>query len=282
MIGRVLALATILSGSAAASAEPRQPTGKWVVNFADAQCIATRNYGSEKDPIFLVLKAPAIGDLLQIGIVRNGWKTTATQADGEITFNDSYSFRSSLLEYGSKGKRALTANVPAQELKPLGTATSVRIRARGSGIVTTASRMPTGGGAGADETFAVTQMASLLKVLENCTADLRKVWHVWNGEGSSPELKEGAEANLANLFSAEDYPDIAMFKEQMGTVAMILLVDERGKVADCTTVETSGVAALDAQSCAIVKERATFKPAVGLDGKPAKSAFRQRITWRLQ
>jgi hypothetical protein len=81
MFGRFLAFLAAVSAGAAASAEPRQPTGKWVVNFADAQCIATRNYGSEKDPLVLVLKAPAIGGLLQIGIVRNGWKATATQAE---------------------------------------------------------------------------------------------------------------------------------------------------------------------------------------------------------
>jgi len=31
-----------------------------------------------------------------------------------------------------------------------------------------------------------------------------------------------------------------------------------------------------------VKERAKFKPAVGLDGKPSKSSYSQRINWRLE
>jgi len=68
----------------------------------------------------------------------------------------------------------------------------------------------------------------------------------------------------------------------MGSVAFVLLIDEEGKVADCTVTETSGVASLDAQSCAIVKERAKFKPATGLDGKPSKSSYFQRISWRLE
>jgi TonB family protein len=158
----------------------------------------------------------------------------------------------------------------------------IQIRAKSAGYTTTASRMPVGGGGGANETFAVTQMQSVLKLLNDCTADLRKVWHVWSGEGSSPDLKDGARGNLTNLFKADDYPDIALYKEQMGTVALVLLVDEHGKVADCTVVETTGVASLDAQACAIVKERATFAPATGLDGKPVKSSFRQKITWRME
>ena len=68
----------------------------------------------------------------------------------------------------------------------------------------------------------------------------------------------------------------------MGAVSLALLIDEQGKVADCTVTQTSGVAALDAQSCAIIKERGKFSPAIGHDGKPAKSSWLQRINWALQ
>ena len=77
MFARVLACAALLStAGTAAAAEPKQPTGKWIVNFADAQCVATRNYGSEADPIYLVLKAPATGGTLQVGIVRKRQRRT--------------------------------------------------------------------------------------------------------------------------------------------------------------------------------------------------------------
>ena len=72
MIGRVTALAAVFANTAASAAEPLQPTAKWVVNFDAAQCVASRNYGTADKPLFLVLKAPPIGDVLQIGIIRNG------------------------------------------------------------------------------------------------------------------------------------------------------------------------------------------------------------------
>ena len=84
------------------------------------------------------------------------------------------------------------------------------------------------------------------------------------------------------LFSSDDYPGIAVFNDQMGAVSLVLLIDEQGKVADCTVTQTSGVAALDAQSCAVIKERGKFSPAIGQDGKPAKSSWLQRINWRLE
>lgn len=84
---------------------------------------------------------------------------------------------------------------------------------------------------------------------------------------------------LRGYFNANDYPGLAIRQEQSGLVEFALLIDETGKVADCTLIKTSGVAALDAQSCAVIKRRGAFLPALGLDGKPVKAATTHRIGW---
>ena len=45
---------------------------------------------------------------------------------------------------------------------------------------------------------------------------------------------------------------------------MVILIDEFGKVADCTVTQTSGAASIDAQSCAVIRERGKFRPAIKL------------------
>lgn len=282
MFARVLAGAVLLSTAGTAVAEPKQPTGKWVVNFADAQCVATRNYGSEADPLYLVLKAPATGGTLQVGIVRKGNRGDATQVDGEVVIDETATFPTSLLEFGNKklGQRALLVNLTQQNIAHLRPAKTLQIRAREQGFTRLGTRLATGVNR-EGETFALTQMPALMKTLDSCAEDLRKVWKVWDYQQGAAGLKEGPSGDLTSLFSGDDYPGVALLKDQMGSVAFVLLIDEQGKVADCTVTETSGVAALDAQSCAIVKERGKFKPAVGQDGKPSKSAYFQRITWRL-
>lgn len=281
----VIALAAIAVSSAAIAArEPKQPTGKWIVNFADAQCVATRNYGTETDPIYLLLKAPATGGVLQIGVVRKGNKSDASQIDGEILFDEAAYVRTSLLEFGNRklNQRAIMANLPSQQLAPLRDAKTIRIRAREDGVSTIGTRLAVNTSR-ADESFVLAQMPALMKTLDTCAADLRKVWKVWDYEkgGTEAGLKEGPSGNLTRLFDPDDYPAISILKDQVGSVAFALLIDEQGKVADCTVTQTSGLAALDAQSCAVVKARGKFKPAVGLDGKPSKSAYFQRITWAL-
>jgi len=282
-LGVIVLAAVAVSSAAFAASEPRQPTGKWIVNFDDAQCIATRNYGSEEDPIYLVLKAPAIGDMLQIGIVRKGSTSEPSQAEGEIVFDNAPPIATNLLQFSGRktNQKALTTNLPRDKLAPMLQAKSIRIRAKVTGTAKLGSHIEKGTSY-ADEQLSLSQIPALLKTLDQCATDLRNVWRVWDEKEHATDLKEGPSGNVTNLFDPDDYPAVALMKEQMGTVAFVLLIDEQGKVADCTVIQTSGVAVLDAQSCGIVKTRAKFKPAIRNDGLPAKSAFFQRITWRLE
>lgn len=261
------------------AAAPLQPTSKWHVDFADSQCVASRDYGPEGNPLFLMFKKPPIGDVLQIAVVRNGALELQDQTAGEIQFDERSPIKTSLLEYGVKnlGQRILTLNLKIVD-PALRHASKIRIRTRPE-ILKYGETLPK---AQSDFTFKSTDVPQVLDLLDECAADLRKIWNVWDENYVSATLKSGPYGDIQRLFSAADYPFAAQRREQMGSTKMILLIDEAGKVADCTVTQTSGAASIDAQSCAIVRERGTFRPAIGLDGKPAKSAYTQTITWRLK
>jgi TonB family protein len=86
---------------------------------------------------------------------------------------------------------------------------------------------------------------------------------------------------IAHLFTPATYPDDAMRESASGFVRFTLLIDETGKVRDCSAFQSSGVASLDTMSCYMIMEKARFKPATGPDGKPVKSAYCQNIIWAL-
>jgi TonB family protein len=121
--------------------------------------------------------------------------------------------------------------------------------------------------------------------MDTCVVDLRRVWKVpaaaAGGTAQLPDRRRARATNLASLISANDHPGVAVMEGQSGAVTMVLLINEQGRVADCSLVQSSGMAVLDAQSCAIMRERAKFTPAVGPDGKPRKDAMIQKVTWRL-
>lgn len=262
----IFAAAALVSSTPGTTSDfPRQPTGKWIVHFADAQCVAERNYGTAEDPIYVGLKQPPIGDVMQFSIVDNGSAGSPTEFDGTIQFDNQPPQKVSVLRFAPKKKkvRVLVMNLLPEQFSSARTAGALRFRTRGF-----------------DETFALAQLEPLLDIMKTCVADLREVWNVDGSEEGEKAVRDDAKGDLRRMFSSADYPTQAVFSGDGGTVKIALLVDETGKVADCSIVQTSGVAVLDSQSCAVLKERAKFTPAVGKDGKPAKDAFIQRITWK--
>lgn len=260
-----------LASSTAAYAKPpvRTPTAKWTVDFDRSRCVAARNYGTIRDPIVLVLKAPALGEVMQLGIIRTGkGGQYAEQMDAVVSIDGAAPIKTTLVAAmtAQPNQKLYRLNMPMEQFKAVGTAKTLTIESRRE----------------LSESLVLTDMESLNKILAECVLDLRKVWNVSEDGRAPPGLKQRARGNLAGLMRSEDYPAIAMNKSATGSVQLGLLIDETGRVADCTVADTSGVAALDEQSCAIVTERARLTPAIGLDGKPARDSLYQRIMWAIK
>lgn len=262
----LLGAISAITPTAPPAAEARPPTGRWVVNFDAAQCLASRNYGTDKAPLFVVLKAPPLGDVIQLAIMRHGSEAGARQIDAKLQFGGASSVETTLLSYKpvGGGLRTHLINLAPAEVAALRQAPSLTIQ---SGSLT--------------GTFLLSAMKPLLATMLECVADLRRVWNITDSSGAQSTLRERAKSNLAAFFSSSDYPAVALAAHQSGTVSFALLIDQAGKVADCTITATSGAAALDAQTCAVLKKRARCVPAVGADGKPAKDAIIGRIRWKM-
>lgn len=266
-VGSFLLLA--FSSPAIAAAPALSPTGRWIVNFAESQCLASRNYGSLDKPLLLVLKQPPLGDVMQLAVIRTGAGSGrfGREVNAEIGVDSARPVERTMIGFHVKSgnQRVLLINLPLTEFAAVRAARTLTVDA----------------GSELNQTFQLAGIAPLMKVMDECVADLRKVWNIDSGASPSP-VRQGAIGNLQGLIEADDYPDVAIRGLKQGTVQFALLIDEQGKVADCTVTQTSGAASLDAQSCAIVSERARFKPAIGVDGKPAKGSWLQRITWRME
>ena len=100
-------------------------------------------------------------------------------------------------------------------------------------------------------------------------------------EPTAPEPAVRARANLVALFSTDDYPRQAIRNEEQGTVQFRITIAPDGSVSDCTVIASSGSAALDRASCAIVSERARFKPARDASGQRVADTMTSRVRWEL-
>jgi TonB family protein len=265
LLGSLLGIALGL-GSVAAASEPRRPTARWVVNYDDAQCVATRNYGTADKPLILAFKPSATGSIMRIMMIRKGRAVEPEQRTAVLRFDDSRPIAVSALTYEDVSTRQFvaSANLPMPSFAANRRATTISFRAGSF-----------------DEHLAVPGFAGISAAFDDCLANLRQAWNV--GEPYSNKLRAPARPTqpLRHLFTRSTFPALAIRAGNTGTVAVSLMIDETGKVRDCMVEETSGFASLDSTSCFVITSRARFKPATGSDGKPAKSAYFQRIHWQI-
>lgn len=85
----------------------------------------------------------------------------------------------------------------------------------------------------------------------------------------------------ATWFSTDDYPTAALRHETQGTVAFGVEVDPSGKLTHCFIVKSSGSSVLDSATCAIMRERARFAPAIDSAGRPVRSRYLRRVRWQI-
>lgn len=238
------------------------PVGKWQVNFGDSHCIAQRAYGDPQKPTYFQIKAPPVGETVQLSIVQKGHPLAGVQESARLTIGLQEALTLSQLRFGSEGFHVRRVNLTKDQVQQLANSSELRWSAPAI-----------------DYSLRLGATAELLSTIEKCRLSLAEHWN------ASPEkqaaLRQPASINtpIYKLFSTDDYPGQAVMRRQSGMARIVALVDENGKMVDCTIVETSGIAVLDAQTCLIIRTRGTFGPAIGADGKPAKSVFTQRVRW---
>lgn len=258
-----LCVSLALGAMAPASAAPTiEPQAKWVVDWAEARCTATRTYKVDGQEEKLVLKAGLNGRLVQLYLFKAGSKRAAFQRDVMLSIGAAAPAPASMLSYGAGAFDINLFNLTETQ----------------SAALASADRLAVGDGTDA-KAYPLSDMAQVVAALDQCRVDLRTTWNA--DDGAAARLKRPVTGSLMSAFSSGDFPRQALMKGQSGAVTLVVLIDEAGQVADCSVTGTSGVASLDAQSCAIIKARVKMRPAVGLDGKAAKSTITQRVNWKL-
>ncbi len=262
---RVILLVAVAIGAMGA-AEPRRPTGRWVVDSDDAQCVGSRNYGTDDKPLFLALKPSPTGSVMRVMLIRHGASSDAEQRPASIRFDDKAAISVNALSYGDSKTKQLAAsiNLPMETFAANRGASTIEIK-----------------GSRFNERLAVGGLTGVIEEFDNCLANLRQVWNVGAQYASRLTRPARPIRPLGDLFRSSSYPQQAMMEGNTGRVGLALLVDEAGKVRDCMIEETSGYATLDTVSCYTISTHARFEPAIGADGKPAKSASFHRISWRI-
>lgn len=256
-----------LAVSAANAAEPPlQPIDKWDLDYGETQCIASRTYGGQSDPVTLAIRQSPNGETYEILVgTKYSASEPAAEEQGTVDFGNG-PIKAWVLFYQTtkKGFDVHQFRIPASEMARARSASSVALHIAGS----------------SDFAFALAAMPQLLDGLQACTSDLKRYWNM-DGEKNG-KFSRKTKGDVRSIFDSDDYPSQAMSLGQEGKGQYLLLVDEKGKVAGCQVLLATGVPILDAMSCAVIEKRAKFTPALDLSGKPVRSTYiTPPIKWQL-
>ncbi|WP_260482221.1 energy transducer TonB [Sphingomicrobium flavum] len=250
------ALALMAQPASAAALEPREPSGRWVVDFGESQCVASLAYGEGEEKDYLTFKPVPTGTDVQIAMIVDG-KSKRVDVDEYPLRINGVDQRAQLLRYGTSGKKVYRylVNMPVRELAAI-ERIEIDVPRQNFDLV-------------------VPKMGDIATVLGECMDSLRTYWNV-----GTDTVTEPAQGDVRSVFSSDDYPAEAFRANESGVARAYLLVDEKGKVADCTLSAFVGNVILAAQSCAVIMDRAQFTPARDKDGNAVRTSFHTpSIAW---
>jgi len=257
---------TLLS-TAPASGETLQPIKNWVVDYRDDQCLASRDYGNPDKPITLGVRPSPNGETYELLVRQPHYGPSyAMELKAAVDFGKG-PIKAWLLSYASADHKSnlYQFRISAEEMSQAKSASTVTVDPSGSPSIT----------------FALKSMPELLQSLQACTADLESYWNA-NGDKDG-SIATPAKGDIRSVFSADDYPDVALQLEQSGSTQFLLLIDEKGAVAGCHTLKPSGIPVLDAMGCQVITKRAKLSPARDKQGKAVRSTLTTPpVKWSLE
>lgn len=267
IVGLVCASSSIgsLCNSAAAAATPLKPTKPWNLDYGATQCTAMREYGKSDSPVTLAIVPAPNGENYEFIVTYRRWPPPfAEEFEGTVRFA-SRPLSAWALKYGDGNLTFYQFRLSSSEMVGARSAPVISFRLNGE----------------LDVSFTMENMPELIDGLKKCTADLEDFWNL-DGEKSG-RIAVPAQGDIRSDFSAADYPKEALRRMQGGSAQYMLLIDEKGLVAGCHVLKASGVPALDAMGCLVIKERSKLTPAKDAAGNSVRSTFvTPQIVWRIQ
>ena len=251
--------------SASVSSVPLKPSGPWIVDYAESMCVLQRQFGSGPATVYLGFRPGLFSEHMRVVVIRKSADRTTRWGTAELSFDGGTPVKAPYSEgwIQKQQGRVMFIDLKGPDLAPLNQAKQFRIKAGKADIILEPSHVE-----------------AALKALDPCQKDLLIGWGMTKEALDSIATFAAPRSEILG-FTSNDYPTAAIKKHEEGTSGVRYWVSTEGKVRDCTVVEGSGSAVLDAQTCAIITKRGSFVPAKTKNGEAVESIGFSRVHWIL-
>ena len=252
-----LLLTSAVIGEVPAAAEPPTlaPTGKWVVEFDDQQCMATRLFAAPNGEIAVAIRPAPTGGDFDVFIL------PVKAPDRRITARSTITIGSRKLKQGTlwarpkpDGRMLYRLMIPSAEYANL-----------------VESRTMTLQGDLGYFTLDFAGLDAVARTLNECNSDLLDHWGLSREEQAKVASFPETTAKIDQIINNLAYPRAAY--PAVGDVVARVTVAADGSVSDCVVVGSSGNAILDKGTCDTFIRLARMKPARDRSGQPMRGIF---------
>lgn len=295
MKGGCLAAAALISIPASAAkddpdrADMLQPSTKWQLDYADNSCRLAREFGEGGSRVLIAVEQFGPSDEFIVTLSGRPVAVASRARSAELRFgsmlvNQSKSFLAGdMAEYGRTLLFSGATLTPEVESTPENSENDVVRSALPTIDIDAASKadyiaVHYGNRAVA---FNTGELSAPLKALNQCSLDLLTEWGLdaarhktltratfW---ANRPEI-------VLELIKA--YPRKALWEGRQGMFQMRVLVDENGKMTDCTLVSATVTKNLESPACDAIR-KARFEPALDAAGIAMLSYYLTGITYEI-
>ena len=264
-LGKALLAAVVGSLCARpAGAAPLAPTGPWVVDYSNDQCVLDRSYGTDANPTILAIRRVPMDADVSVGVLTRGGRTDAATGDATIRFGEAAAMQAAFRAY----------SVPPKDLRSFMTYVPY-----GAPLIAAAAQsglISVGAPHEVQATFQVPALTDGLRALDACVVDLGQSWGMTAEQ--QQRVKVLAQPLRKNYLQPEDFSG-ELSRNANVRPQVRLWIDENGKPLDCLPLKATSSEEFAGRACRLLLQRASFSPARDIDGRPMKSLLVYTIDW---
>jgi hypothetical protein len=287
---RILLSAIAVSLATPANAQEQDPlrlapSSAWVLNYADETCELLRKFGAGEEEVTLILRAGEPGGRFLISAIGQPLATTdpvltifVNLGDVEQVHMPFFAVKNAVGVPGIEGLSLLSVGpVPnPRETVP-------RVGLPGVLAVDPANEqrmnyLALQSALERDVVLETGGMGEPLAALRACTEELMTHWGIDLEKQRTLSRRPTPRGNPQTWISPNDYPGGA---RRNGLVRFRLIVDEKGKVAECAIQGATQPKDFAQTACSRLSRRARFQAALDSSGQPIRSYYTGSVTFML-
>lgn len=258
----------LMTSQSVAATVPLQPSGKWVVDYAEDMCTLSRTFGPDNIVFGLRPDGFGGGSALAVVMVPGARQTKFFEFRGEIGFKS-----------GEKGQAVDVESYWLNDRKTR--VVTFRVDHATLNRMTEAGSFSVPVGARDEIHLAPNQMPEARRALDDCTDNLMESFGVPLVELKRATVRPRFQ-DAQQWFSSLNYPVDARSRGMEGRTVALIEVSAEGKPAECRVISNDSHEGFTEATCGRVMREGRFDPARNAHGEAIRSWTTMSVNWEIE